>query len=61
MKRRVADAEERVHDDGDAGAEGDGRRAEEQRCVFAGVRGEGVREEGRRERERGVRGRIGSR
>ena len=56
MKRRVADAEERVHDDGDAGAEGDGRRAEEQRCVFAGVRGEGVREEGReRERERGER------
>lgn len=51
MKRRVADAEKRVHDDGDAGAEGDGRRTEEQRCVFAGVRGEGVREEGR-ERER---------
>lgn len=61
MKGRVAAAEKRVCDDGDAGAEGDGRRAEEQRCVLAGVRGEGVFEEGRRgERER-VRGRIGLR
>lgn len=55
MKGRVAAAEKRVCDDGDAGAEGDGWGAEEQRCVLAGVRGEGVCEEGRRGEREGER------
>lgn len=50
LRGRIADAAQCVQHDGDAGAEGDGRGTEEQRCVPAGVRREGVFEESGEER-----------